>query len=119
MIDRTLRLVRTLTLTALLAAPAAAWAGPLPKKHVEEDQEHPEQLDPALQQQALDLCDRMNALLNTDRNDLTRAERRELRHEWRSLKAEMDQVNEQAAANVIVISTTGLIIILLLLIILL
>ncbi|MCB0816568.1 MAG: hypothetical protein KDB77_03525 [Flavobacteriales bacterium] len=118
MIDRTLRLVRTLTLTALLTAPAAAWAGPLPKKHVF-FQEHLEHLDPALQEQALDLCDRMNALLNTDRNDLTRAERRELRHEWRSLKAEMDQVNEQAAANVIVISTTGLIIILLLLIILL
>ncbi|MBL7950266.1 MAG: hypothetical protein JNM62_00985 [Flavobacteriales bacterium] len=69
------------------------------------------------QRSILELQGRLEAVLATDRSELTSAERKALRAEYREMKREMDAYN--AGGTVIYLSTAGIIIILLLLIILL
>lgn len=69
------------------------------------------------QHKVLDLKQRMEALMATDRSTLSAEERRKLRGEWRSMKHEMNALNR--GGTVIYISTGGLILLIILLIILL
>ena len=65
----------------------------------------------------MEIKDRLDVLIATDRSTFTAPQRAELRDELNGLKHEMKQYNRNG--NVIYISTGGLIIIILLLIILL
>jgi hypothetical protein len=104
--------------TALfLATPTMASTAKPGSKEVHINAEHLATLSATEQQRVLDLRDRLEAVLATDKTTLSAADRTELRAEWKSLKKEMREVNR--AGNAIYISTGGLIIIILLLIILL
>ncbi len=103
--------------TLFLSLPSAATAATPGSKEVRINESHFATLDPAEQQRVLDLRDRLESVLATDKSTLTSADRAALRNEWKSLKKEMREVNK--AGNAIYISTGGLIIIILLLIILL
>lgn len=92
-------------------------AAPIGERRVIVDQERLQKLNPEDQRAVLDLQQRMENVLATDRSQLTSAERKVLRDEYRGMKREMDELN--AGGTVIYLSTAGIIIILLLLIILL
>lgn len=92
-------------------------ASPGGERRVIVDEARLRTMSAADQQAVLRLQQQLEKVLATDRSHLDRAERRELRSEYRSLKREMDQYN--AGGTVIYLSTAGIIIILLLLIILL
>lgn len=100
-----------------LAITAAAQAAPVGERKVVVDQERLRTMSPSDQQAVLDLQERLEAILATDRSMLTTEERKELRAEYKGLKQEMKEHN--AGGTVIYLSTAGIIIILLLLIILL
>jgi len=99
-----------LTANALHAAPGG-------DRHVMINEARLRTLSADDQRAVLELRDRLDAVLVTDRSSLDRSERQELRHEYRALKKEMDRYN--AGGTVIYLSTAGVIIILLILIILL
>ncbi len=109
-----------LFLTAALVAsiPVLGKAAPIGERKVVIEQERFERLSADDQQGVLDLQQRMETLLATDRAELSGQERAELRQEFKEMKTEMKSYNA-GNGNVIYISTAGLIIIILLLIILL
>lgn len=111
---RALILALAITATSLVGTPAMA-AGP---KKVTVDQERLALLPPADQQRVLCIADRLDAISNIDRGDLTQQERKALREEVKGLKNEVSTYNAAGGATVIYISS-GLLIIILLLIILL
>lgn len=69
------------------------------------------------QTRVLEIKDRLESIIATDRTTLTTSDRSAVREEWKALKKEMKHYN--AGGSVIYISTAGIIIILLILIILL
>lgn len=109
-----------LILAATLAAsvPGLASAAPIGERKVVIQQERFEQLSADDQAAVLDLRQRVETLLATDREALSSQERAELRKEFKSMKAEMKSF-DRGGGTVIYFSTAGLIIIILLLIILL
>jgi hypothetical protein len=102
--------------TAFFLAPAAV-ASELPARKVQINTERLAALPPAEQLRVLEIQDRLQAILATDRAALDAGQRTELRGEWKELKSEMKYYNRNG--GVIYISTAALIIIILLLIILL
>lgn len=88
-----------------------------PAREVIIDNARFEQLTCDEQAHVLDIKARLETIMATDRSQLDRAQRAELRSEWKDLKAEMADMNR--GGTTIYISTAGLIIIILLLIILL
>lgn len=99
-----------------IVAPASA-AAPPREREVRINTETLMKLPEADQDRVLEIKDRLEVLMATDRSAITAEQRDELRTEWKDLKREMKQYNRNG--NVIYISTGGLIIIILLLIILL
>jgi hypothetical protein len=89
-----------------------------PTKEVHIDLEVYAQLSADEQARVLDIRDRLELIIATDRSTLDHEDRRALRAEWKSLKKEMKSY-QHSGRNAIYISTGGLIIIILLLIILL
>ncbi len=112
--QRALILALAITATSVVATPATA-AGP---RKVTVDQERLARLPAADQERVLYIADRLEAISNIDRSDLTRQEREALREEVKGLKNEANAYNADGGGTVIYISS-GLIIIILLLIILL
>lgn len=108
---------RILLTTALSLGLSTAFAVPASNRQVMIDSARFSTLTADEQAHVLDLKQRLEDILTTDRSELDRTERKALRQEWRSLKSEMDAVNRDGTT--IYISTAGLIIIILLLIILL
>lgn len=108
-------LLFALATAGLLAIPCHAAA--LPERQVRINTERLAQLPLQDQQRVLEIKDRLEALIATDRSSLDQAQRAALRQEWKGLKGEMKHYNENG--GVIYISVGALIIILLLLIILL
>jgi len=102
--------------TSLILAPQAK-ASTLPEREVRIDQERLEKLPLEDQQRVLEIKDRLEAILATDRSELDKTQRHELRGEWKELKSEMKEYNRNG--RVVYISTGALIIIILLLIIIL
>lgn len=102
--------------TTFFLAPHAS-ASALPDREVRIDQERLEKLPLADQQRVLEIKDRLEAIIATDRSELDKAGRQELRGEWKELKGEMKEYNSNG--SVVYISTGALIIIILLLIIIL
>ena len=92
-------------------------AAPIGERHVIVDQEKLRSLSDADQAAVLDLQQRLEGVLATDRSALSAEERKALRGEYGDLKREMKEYN--AGGTVIYFSTAGIIIIILLLIILL
>lgn len=92
-------------------------AAPAGDRHVIVNEARLQALSAEDQRSVLELRDKLDAVLATDRSTLDRSERKALRDEYRSLKKEMNHYN--AGGTVIYLSTAGVIIILLLLIILL
>jgi hypothetical protein len=115
--------IRTASTVSLIAAITAlmmttsASAVDLPHREVRINEERLALLPPEDQQRVLEIRDRLEALIATDRSSLDRTERAELRTEWKELKGEMEKYNRNG--NTVYISTAALIIIILLLIILL
>lgn len=109
-----------LVLSAALAAtvPAFANAAQIGERTVVIHQERFERLSEEDQRAVLELQQRLETLLATDRSALSASERSALRKDFKEMKAEMKSY-KAAGGSVIYISTAGLIIIILLLIILL
>lgn len=101
---------------AFFLAPDAE-AATLPSREVRIDAERLATMPFAEQERVLEIRDRLQALLETDRSSLDKEQRSGLRSEWKELKSEMDYYNRNG--NVVYISTGALIIIVLLLIIIL
>lgn len=112
--QRALILALAITATSVLGTPATA-AGP---RKVTIDRERLALLPAADQQRVLYIADRLEAISNMDRGDLTREDRKALREEVNGLKNEASTYNADGGGTVIHISS-GLLIIILLLIILL
>lgn len=108
----------TLFLASFMTLTVPAIAGG-PVRNVTIHEEHLAKLSEADQQRALAIRDRLEEMMATDRTAMDRSEKRAMREEVRSLKAEAEVLNQRAGGSVIYISTAGLIIIILLLIILL
>jgi hypothetical protein len=89
----------------------------LPSREVRINAERLAALPPAEQVRVLEIHDRLQELLATDRSTLDKEQRSELRSEWKELKSEMEYYNRNGSA--VYISTGALIIIILLLIIIL
>ena len=87
-----------------------------PEKEVRIHEENFAKLSEAEQQRVLEIKDRLETIYNTDRKELTKAERKEMRSELKELKKEVKEFNQQR--TVFYISGTLLIIILLLIILL-
>lgn len=103
--------------TLFLASPSTANAAAPGSKEVHINEDFFATMSPAEQQKVLELRDRLEAVIATDKASLSASDRAALRAEWKGLKKEMREVNRGGSA--IYISTAGLIIIILLLIILL
>lgn len=99
------------TATAGTTAPRAA------EREVRINPERFAQLPLAEQERVLEIKDRLELLIATDRSTLDPGQRTALRTEWKSLKGEMKELNR--GGSVIYISTAGLLLIIILLIILL
>jgi len=108
--------ITTMAATALLLAPAAQ-AAELPPREVRINHERLATLPIEDQQRVLEIKDRLEAIIATDRKSLDAQQRSEMRTEWKALKSEVKQYNSRG--SVLYISTGALIIIILLLIILL
>lgn len=100
---------------ALIASTSAAAA--VPGREVRIHEERFAELPPIEQQRVLEIKERLETIIATDRSSLDPAQRTELRSEWKELKGEMKEYNRNG--SVVYISTGGLIIIILLLIIIL
>ena len=115
--------MRTTATFAMLGAASAlftstpASATVLPTREVRIHEERLQELPLIEQQRVLEIKDRLDAIIATDRSSLDTEQRAELRNEWKELKGEMKEYNRNG--NVIYISTAGLIIIILLLILIL
>lgn len=118
MILRTTFSKLALSAALIVSVPAFANAAPIGERTVVIQQERFDRLSVDDQQAVLDLQQRLETLLATDRSALSALERAELRKDFKEMKSEMKSYNA-AGGNVIYISTAGLIIIILLLIILL
>ncbi len=101
---------------SIFLAPAAV-ASDLPERKVQINMERLAALPPAEQVRVLEIQDRLQVLLATDRAALDAGQRSELRSEWKELKSEMKYYNRNG--GVIYISVGALIIIILLLILIL
>ena len=88
-----------------------------PKSNFKIDQENFEKLNAADQQRVLEISARWDAIANMDRSDLDKADRKELRSEVKTLKAEAKTYNKDGM--VLYLSTGAIIIIILLLILIL
>jgi len=106
----------TLFSLALLLAPTAEAAIP-PSREVRLDTARLAALPQEEQVRVLEIHDRLQAMLATDRSSLDKGQRTEMRTEWKELKREMEHYNRNG--RVVYISTGALIIIILLLIIIL
>ena len=100
--------------TTILSTPAFADGT---KDHFKIDQANFQKLNSAEQQRVLEIGARWDVIANMDRSDLSKADRKELRTEVRSLKAEANSFNRDG--TVIYLSTAAIIIIILLLILIL
>lgn len=87
------------------------------KTHFKIDQANFQKLNPQEQQRVLEIGARWDAISNMDRSQLDKSDRKELRSEVRSLKAEAKTYNRNGTA--IYLSTGAIIIIILLLILIL
>jgi hypothetical protein len=116
MIQRTIPPALFIALSMAITTPALA-AGPV--KNVTINAENLARLSPQDQTRALAIRDRLEAITAMDRGAMDRADKKAVRAEVRSLKAEAEALNQRAGGTVVYISTAGLIIIILLLIILL
>ena len=110
------------TFSMLLAAGALVTTTPasaveLPGREVRIHEERFAELPLSDQQRVLEIKDRLEAIIATDRSSLDAAQRAELRSEWKELKGEMKEYNRNG--SVVYISTAALIIIILLLILIL
>lgn len=107
-------------LSCLLSASTCitAHATEAPSREVLIDDDRFGQLSEADRAAVMDLKDRMERFLATDRSTLSPDERRALKAEWKDMKHEMDELNRRDG-TVIYLSSAGIIIIILLLIILL
>lgn len=114
---RTLNILHLALATLAIGNTTAAATTSLPAREVHITAEGLARLPLADQQRVLELKERLEDIIATDRSALDRSQRTALRGEWKELKAEMKEFNRNG--NVIYISTAGLIIIVLLLIILL
>lgn len=104
--------------TACLIGPFSNATAASPRdRHIEIREERFAQLGQEEQQRVLDLKDRMERLLAIDSKHITAAERRQMRHEWRDMRSEMQALNR--GGTVIYISGGGLLLLIILLIILL
>lgn len=101
---------------ALFLTPAAE-AAILPSREVRVNAERLARLPAVEQERVLEIHDRLQVLLATDRSSLGKEQRSDLRSEWKELKSEMEHYNRNG--SVVYISTGALIIIILLLIIIL
>ena len=106
-----------IAMSCALAVSAPASAMPIGPREVRIDQENLSKLPPEQQERVLAIKDRLEEMMAIDRSTIDRAERAELRAEWKALKHEMDGYN-RAGGTVIYISTAAIIIILLLIILL-
>ncbi len=118
---RTMKPIRTMlrpliVLLVLFGTAPRASATEDPKP-IRVDQENLAKLSPADQARVLAIVDRLETITAMDRSELTRAERKDLRHETRELREEAKAFNSRAGGTVIYISASTLIIILLLIII--
>ncbi len=104
-------------LFSLFLTTSPLYAAPVGHRHVIINEARLHALSEDDQRSVLELRDKLDAVLATDRSTLDRSERQALRQEYRALKQEMDRYN--TGGTVIYLSTAGVIIILLLLIILL
>jgi hypothetical protein len=111
------KMTATLAVASLLLVPTVAKATGPKERPVVIDEEVLASRTPAEQQQVLDLKHRMEQMMATDRKGLEAEQRREMRKEWRGMKAEMKELNR--GGTVIYISGFGLILLIILLIILL
>lgn len=108
--------ITTLACTALFLSPSAQ-AADLPPREVRIDHQRLAALPEADQQRVLEIKERLETMIATDRRSLDAQERSAMRKEWKELKGEMKEYNRNG--NVVYISTGALIIIVLLLIIIL
>jgi hypothetical protein len=109
--------IQLIAITSAMMLSTSASAIGLPPREVRIHQERFVQLPLIEQQRVLEIKDRLEAIIATDRASLNHTERIELRSEWKELKSEMKKYGRNGP--VVYISTAALIIIILLLIILL
>ncbi len=93
------------------AAPRAS------EREVRINQERFAQLPLAEQARVLEIKERLEVLMTTDRSSLDPSQREALRSEWKGLRGEMKELNR--GGTVVYISTAGLLLIIILLVILL
>ena len=110
------RTAAILAFTAIAACSTPAFAKEA-KTHFTIDQANFQKLNAQDQQRVLEIGARWDAIANMDRSDLDKADRKEVRAEVKSLRAEAKTYNR--GGTVIYISTAGIIIIILLLILIL
>jgi len=108
--------ITTLACTALFLTPTVQ-AAELPPREVRIDHERLATLPEADQQRVLEIKERLETIIATDRKAMDAQQRSEMRSEWKELKSEMKEYNRNG--SVVYISTGALIIIILLLIIIL
>jgi len=114
---KTLSTISLIATVGALMTTTSASAIDLPTREVRINEERLAELPLVEQQRVLEIKDRLEAIIATDRSTLDHNSRAELRSEWKELKSEMKEYNRNG--SVVYISTAGLIIIILLLIILL
>jgi hypothetical protein len=110
---RSLAAALTVCTMAFSSVPASASG---PGREIRIHEENFAKLSEAEQQRVLEVKDRLEAIQATDRSEMSREERKELRTEWKELKKEVNEINAQQP--VIYISLTALLIIVLLIILL-
>lgn len=110
------RSIAALTTTCALAMAGMPAMANGPEKEVKIHEENFAKLSEAEQARVLEIKDRLEAIYNTDRSDLTKEERKEMRSELKELKKEVKAFNQQN--TVFYISGTALVIIILLIILL-
>ena len=88
----------------------------LPEKEIKINKENFAKLSETEQERVLYITERLEAIYATDRSELNKAERAELRSELKDLKEEVKAINAQQP--IIYISATALLIIILLIILL-
>ena len=111
----------TRSICAVLTACTLAFAAPAtmangPEKEVTINEENFAKLSEAEQQRVLAIKDRLEVIHATDRSDLSKGERKELRTELKQLNKEVKEINRQGP--VIYISATLILVIILLILLL-
>lgn len=108
----------TIIALGLVVLPSMSASAERPERNVTVDQERLARLSVADQERVCCIAERLEEITDMDRSALDRADRKALRAETRSLKAEATAYNHRAGGTVIYISGAGLLILLIIILLL-